>query len=353
MATHDRITSTPNRPISSHQKGGFVKLSQEERAARASMLEAARQRPATPAVNLMTYPTRLAQARVVAHCTIAGNPGVKQRPRFVKATGAVFTPKPTKESEQEIGWAVKQAMRELLLDEAAAFGLRLVFYVRDGQRKDIDNMTKLVFDGITGIAWEDDSQVREMMVWSLEDAAHPRTELLIYKLGFQAKVFHHCEVCNKRFRVYPSWVRRLYCSRKCASFAQRNRILMSCAHCGAELERISALANRYREYFCSIQCKSDHHSQQLTCTHCQTIFHRPNSWIHKGQNSFCSAVCRDQYWKDHRVSPGQGRCRVCDGATTKKEYTICVGCRNLPQAQPALPIGSQAAKGAGKTTARA
>lgn len=329
MANDNRTIPPMPRTTFSRPKRHYLRPDPSERASYAAMIEAARQMPPTPAINLVTYPTRLSHVRIVAHCTVPGNPGVKGRPRFVKATGEVYTPKSTKRLEHDIGWIVKQAQRELVVDDASAFGLRLVFYVRDGQRKDIDNMAKVVFDGITGIVWDDDCQVREMMVWSVEDAIHPRTEILIYKLGFEAKTFHTCEVCHQRFRVYPSWTDRRYCSRKCSSFAQRNRILRSCAQCGTLLEYISSYVNKLGHYFCSATCTQAHRTQQLTCAQCQTPFRRPNSWVRKGQNSFCSAVCRDHYWKEHRVSPAVGLCRVCNGPTTRKEYTICVGCRRL------------------------
>lgn len=139
--------------------------------------------PTQPTIllNLLTYPTHLYDSCIVAHGICLGNPGVKDRPRFVKKTGAVFTPQATKDHERDIGWAIKAVMR-VGMDTTAAFGMRLVFYVQNAHRKDIDNMIKVVCDGITGIAWEDDSQVKELMAWIFADAAHPRTEMLIYKL---------------------------------------------------------------------------------------------------------------------------------------------------------------------------
>ena len=151
------------------------------------VLEALRAQPPGHVVNLQTYPLRIAQARIVAHCTALGNPGVKQRPRFVRADGSVFTPKPTKDRQRDLGWTLKTATRALLVDDEAAFGVRLLFYVENAARKDIDNMVKLVFDATTGIVWADDSQVKELFAWVRRDALYPRTEILIYTLGFKAQ----------------------------------------------------------------------------------------------------------------------------------------------------------------------
>ncbi len=107
---------------------------------------------------------------------ISGKPKGKARPRFNKK-GAAYTPDDTvkyqnlvgimfrsvggKEIEQKIPVRVhitaiyqipkdtSKAMRELM-QEAKLFPV---------VKPDIDNVTKIILDGLNGIAWHDDSQV--------------------------------------------------------------------------------------------------------------------------------------------------------------------------------------------------
>ena len=47
------------------------------------------------------------------------------------------------------------------------------------RRADLDNFHKLSFDALTGIVWEDDSQVEELTVRREYDKGRPHVELTI------------------------------------------------------------------------------------------------------------------------------------------------------------------------------
>jgi len=172
-----------------------------------------------PEPNILTWPKKIGQSRIRVHCTIEGEPISKQRPRMSKAkSGRVYTPRQTREAEEWIGWQIKAAYRELLLDSDTAFGVRVLFYQSDQQRRDLDNMIKLILDACTGLVWQDDSQVWEIIGHVFRGTGgDPKTELCVYSLGCLNYDTDVCLVCGKRFRTYESWRRqnRRYCSRAC------------------------------------------------------------------------------------------------------------------------------------------
>jgi crossover junction endodeoxyribonuclease RusA len=57
--------------------------------------------------------------------------------------------------------------------------LSVVFYFKDKRRRDLDNQNKLVLDALTGIAYEDDSQIASLSLTRAYDAKNPRIEIAI------------------------------------------------------------------------------------------------------------------------------------------------------------------------------
>ena len=55
-------------------------------------------------------------------------------------------------------------------------------YFKDKRRRDIDNWHKILLDSLTGIVWNDDSQIQEMRVRKNIDPANPRIVINISKL---------------------------------------------------------------------------------------------------------------------------------------------------------------------------
>jgi len=62
-----------------------------------------------------------------------------------------------------------------------AVGMEIVFY-RPRLAGDIDGRLKSLFDALTGILYDDDSQIEEMHVWNKKDKDDPRVELTVYEL---------------------------------------------------------------------------------------------------------------------------------------------------------------------------
>ena len=97
----------------------------------------------------------------VIKLTIPGRPVPKARPRLgVHGRKAyVYTPPQTKEYEKLVGWVARCAGCKPSGEPVAVV---LDIYVR--RRMDVDNVAKSILDGLTGVAYEDDDQVVELVV---------------------------------------------------------------------------------------------------------------------------------------------------------------------------------------------
>lgn len=117
--------------------------------------------------------------------TIPGDPIPKGRPRGEVRTGEygghyvkMHTPKQTQEAEENVGWSFKAEYpgQEPLTGDV---WLNLTFAEAPKPRQrqsDLDNLQKLVLDGLNGVAWADDKQVVliHAFVWrNYGESAHP------------------------------------------------------------------------------------------------------------------------------------------------------------------------------------
>lgn len=246
----------------------------------------------------------------------------------VNKNGSVYTPKQTRQAEDAIGWQIKAAHRALMLDDRSVFGVRVVYCSRTHQRRDIDNMTKLLFDACTGVVWQDDSQVMELMAHYFRGQHSAETHLVIYELGADPfKNWRNCALCNKEFRTYPSWELRRFCSQACMGLASRSGFEVPCANCG---ERIWRSAHRFqsnqKEFFCSMACKSEKLTMALTCRQCGREFRRPQSLVNDVR-TYCSRACQIAASRAAGVRAPKGTCGDCGAPTSKKAYARCRGCQ--------------------------
>ena len=61
------------------------------------------------------------------------------------------------------------------------FGLRCAFYVKRDDA-DIDNLVKMVMDGLQGFVWLNDKQVKSIEADIMVDRTNPRTEVFIWEM---------------------------------------------------------------------------------------------------------------------------------------------------------------------------
>lgn len=103
--------------------------------------------------------------------TIIGRPQPKQRPRFSK--GHTYTPKKTVDYEKYVRECYITSGGKTLLGALKCrievfyslpkSKLKLGYDIPCMKRPDIDNIIKIIFDSLNGVAYDDDSQIVELI----------------------------------------------------------------------------------------------------------------------------------------------------------------------------------------------
>lgn len=75
-------------------------------------------------------------------------------------------------------WEAKSQWRGEPLTGPLRVEVTLFFGTR--RRADIDNFNKLWADALTGIVWEDDSQIEELRIVKRYDRERPRVEICVF-----------------------------------------------------------------------------------------------------------------------------------------------------------------------------
>jgi hypothetical protein len=139
---------------------------------------------------------------------VPGDPKSKARPRIYKGHGV--TPVATRIAEERLRGFLRGTIQGLP-DGRRAYGTRIEFHTEGWQRRDLDNMVKLVWDACTGIVWDDDSQVVELTSRLRRNDPPARTRIVVYPLDDPLFETRCCEICGSQFRVYRSQPNR-FCS---------------------------------------------------------------------------------------------------------------------------------------------
>lgn len=259
---------------------------------------------------------------VIARFIIDGEPMSKARPRVVN--GHAYTPEQTRIAEERIGWLFRQVTpshRPSTIESGGRYGVMALFFHATRQRRDIDNMLKLILDGLNGIAWQDDTQVTEISGRkTLVPKGQARTAVLIYELGPNQGLTATCDRCSKQFRTYPSLEGAIrYCSPACRNATVAERALRTCETCSQQF------VSKVKRKFCSLECRRLGGRIIQPCAECGKDVERFKSWERNGR-PFCDTDCRATYWRKHRAVTAQGVCATCGGHTSKKSYTRCRSC---------------------------
>lgn len=98
---------------------------------------------------------------------VYGKPQGKQRPRFSRRSNSVYTPKNTQAYERQIAKAYRASANGFSFgDKPVEIWITAVFAKAKTSKKeyptikpDIDNIQKAVFDGLNGVAYNDDKQI--------------------------------------------------------------------------------------------------------------------------------------------------------------------------------------------------
>lgn len=232
---------------------------------------------------------------LVATFTVHGEPISKSRARFTKRGSKMvsYTPQKTMDGEKAIAAAFLTVTNKRSTDAEATYAVHAHFINGTRQRRDVDNMVKLILDGLNDVAWPDDNQVTEIAAkksWATK--AEARTEVVIYRIGLMAHPRRQCAQCEKSFRVYDSTPDMAYCSRKCLTANRAATRACVCKYCGDEFDGKAQTGKR--PDYCSMACKSLDNTVEVKCTQCDGVFRKPRSQS-EGKVHYCSGNCREAH----------------------------------------------------------
>jgi Holliday junction resolvase RusA-like endonuclease len=270
---------------------------------------------------------------VLVHLTIPGEPVSKARARFTnyRSPNRAYTPEKTRQAEETFASAFRKTVPGWKPKASIGFGVMAIFYTESFQRRDIDNMLKLVLDAFNKIIWVDDVQVSEVSGRVVRGDGAPRTEVAIYRAPAYSRPTKPCEHCQKPYPVYTSQSDRRFCSQKCHIAFRRAARRRVCPQCSTEF------FPTHKQLHCSRACQDLASRVQVTCVHCGTDFTKPRSLVRHG-NNYCGNECQTAYWRDRKTKAAKGSCTVCGGPTSKKSYRRCNPCKRSGRDVPATDL---------------
>lgn len=128
---------------------------------------------------------------------VKGEPRGKARPRFTK-NGHTYTDDKTKQYESLVAWSYRNIAKGYKFTSPVkviimahfktpkrskkAVGDMLNGHILPTKKPDVDNIAKIILDGLNGIAWDDDTQVVDLSV-SKYYSEEPRVAVMIEEIN--------------------------------------------------------------------------------------------------------------------------------------------------------------------------
>ena len=134
--------------------------------------------------------------------TVPGNPFGKQRPKFARmgTYTKTYTPKKTTQHEKEVAECFLEVARGRRFKEKEPLDIRIIAYypipqstskkrrkemlehrIRPTVKPDLDNVAKLIYDALNGVAWYDDNAIVDTQVRKFYSDT-PRVDVFILSL---------------------------------------------------------------------------------------------------------------------------------------------------------------------------
>jgi Holliday junction resolvase RusA-like endonuclease len=87
-----------------------------------------------------------------------------------------------KKLKEDYQWQVKSQWKDKIIPEGKEVIIEMHIHFGTKRKQDIDNFSKLALDALSGIVFEDDSQIFNLNIAKFYDKARPRIELKINTL---------------------------------------------------------------------------------------------------------------------------------------------------------------------------
>jgi crossover junction endodeoxyribonuclease RusA len=111
---------------------------------------------------------------------VEGRPVPKQRPRKGR-NGKLYTPRETREYEEHVGLRGRE---QFVFPLRCSIDLGVTLYFNNRHTPDMDNCLKSIMDGLNGIAYEDDRQIRKILAeLKYDDRERAEVEIREYEEG--------------------------------------------------------------------------------------------------------------------------------------------------------------------------
>lgn len=108
--------------------------------------------------------------------TLTGNP-ISTQHAYGQHGKIRYMKKDAKDLKEQYQWEAKSQWKKKPLTEEIAVLIRLFF--KDHRLRDFDNWHKISLDALTGIVWDDDSQIKKATIEMHHDKQKPRIEIEI------------------------------------------------------------------------------------------------------------------------------------------------------------------------------
>lgn len=178
----------------------------------------------------------------VCELVLAGEPATKDRPRATR-NGGIYTPRQTRVAEEAARWEFRAA--GVRADSDHWLRVEAEFRCQFSNRKDIDNLCKLLLDACNGYVWKDDMQVIELSAKLVRTSTNPGTSFRVVRLGRKTR---DCERCGKLLSPQAS----RFCCRACYDAIQKLGFRAECPQCRKVIYRQRSEESKIK--FCSQVC---------------------------------------------------------------------------------------------------
>lgn len=111
---------------------------------------------------------------------LKGNPQSTQHIYKMTCRGkfaTMYMSKEGKDLKESYQWQLKSQYKKKPL--TGEIDLRVELFFGDERKRDIDNYNKILLDSMSGIIFEDDSQIQSMLIIKNKDKRNPRIEIQV------------------------------------------------------------------------------------------------------------------------------------------------------------------------------